>query len=270
MQAGVTEAGFARVVTDYGQCVLKVVVSDRQQRGMLFAPIHWSGQTASSARVGALVAPFTDAFSGQPENKATPAAITPYAYAQRGFVLSRMPLDLPDNAWWARVAVTGGFGYLLADSGDLARWRSWWQSCNGSDVAEYVDAGSGVYRAAMFVDDRIEACLFVSPSEAAIEWDAVKEMFALDTLTDDQRRMLLSGRSMNGMANSGPIVCACFGVGRGTICDAIAAGAGSAADIGARLKAGTNCGSCIPELKRLIAQADTAGADDERRLAVAN
>ena len=37
-------------------------------------------------------------------------------------------------------------------------------------------------------------------------------------------------------------------------CHAIAAGAHSAAEIGARLKAGTNCGSCIPELKRLIAQ----------------
>ena len=28
----------------------------------------------------------------------------------------------------------------------------------------------------------------------------------------------------------------------------------SVSDIGAQLKAGTNCGSCIPELKRLIAQ----------------
>jgi assimilatory nitrate reductase catalytic subunit len=271
IHAGVVDAGFARVVTDYGKCVLKVVVSERQQRGMLFAPIHWSGQTASSARVGALVAPFTDAFSGQPENKATPAAIMPYAYAQRGFVLSRVPLDLPENAWWARVAVTGGFGYLLADNADPGHWQSWWGSFGGSDVAEYQDAGGGIYRAATFVDDRLEACLFIGPFEAAIEWDAVKEMFALDTLTDDQRRLLLSGRSMNGMANTGPVVCACFGVGRGTICDTIATGAGSVAEIGARLKAGTNCGSCIPELKRLIGQAGTGGADGEQRqLAVAN
>ncbi len=70
--------------------------------------------------------------------------------------------------------------------------------------------------------------------------------------------MLLSGRSTEGMASTGPVVCACFGVGRATILEAIAAGAGTAAEIGARLKAGTNCGSCIPELKRLIAQ---AGAD---------
>ena len=74
-QAGIAHDGFARVATDLGQCVLKVVVTERQQRGMLFAPIHWSESNSSSARVGALVAPFTDPFSGQPENKATPAAI---------------------------------------------------------------------------------------------------------------------------------------------------------------------------------------------------
>src|SRR6202140_4788198 len=82
---GVTDDSFARVVTDYGQCILKVVVSERQQRGMLFAPIHWSEATASSARVGALVAPFTDPFSGQPENRAPPAPIAAYEYVFRGF-----------------------------------------------------------------------------------------------------------------------------------------------------------------------------------------
>jgi len=46
------------------------------------------------------------------------------------------------------------------------------------------------------------------------------------------------------------------------------AGAGSAAEIGAQLKAGTNCGSCIPELKRLIAQTEAVAAP--RQLAVAN
>jgi assimilatory nitrate reductase catalytic subunit len=271
IQSGVTDSGFARVTTDYGQCILKVVVSERQQRGMLFAPIHWSEQTASSARVGALVAPFTDAFSGQPENKATPASITPYRYAQRGFVLSRIQLDLPPKAWWARVAVNGGYGYLLADNAELENWRSWRRSLAGNDIAEYEDAGSGVYRAATFVDDRLESCLFIGPARAAIEWGVVKEMFAADVLSDDQRRMLLSGKSVDGQASSGPIVCACFGVGRTTICDAIASGAGSAAEIGAQLKAGTNCGSCIPELKRLIAQVGAVGAEDvPRQLAVAN
>ena len=80
--------------------------------------------------------------------------------------------------------------------------------------------------------------------------------------------MLLSGKSADGLAGTGPVVCACFGVGRSTICDAIAAGAATTAEIGARLKAGTNCGSCIPEMKRLIAQAD-ATADESQKLAAA-
>jgi assimilatory nitrate reductase catalytic subunit len=264
---GVVDGGFARVVTDYGQCILKVVVSERQQRGMLFAPIHWSEATASSARVGALVAPFTDPYSGQPENKATPASITPYEYVFRGFALSRAPLNLPNHAWWARVTVGGGHGYLLADNADLTGWSSWLRSVAGEDLAEYRDFGGGVYRAASFAADGIETCLFLGPARDAGDWNVVKDLFAAGALSDDQRRMLLSGKSMDGLASAGPVVCACFGVGRNTICDAIASGARSAAELGLRLKAGTNCGSCIPELKRLIAQTGAAPDSAQRRLA---
>jgi assimilatory nitrate reductase catalytic subunit len=259
-RAGVVDGDFARVVTDYGQCTLRVAVDERQQRGMLFAPIHWSLETASAARVGALVAPFTDPFSGQPESKATPASIAPYEYVFRGFTLSRRRLELPPQVWWTRVAVTGGYGYLFADNADPARWQSWMRAVAGSDLAEYTDAGGGVYRAASFAQDRIETCLFVGPARDAGDWDAVKNLFATDSLSEDQRRLLLSGKSTDGLAGAGPVVCACFGVGRVTICAAIAAGAGTAAEIGLRSKAGTNCGSCIPELKRLIAQVDAVDA----------
>jgi assimilatory nitrate reductase catalytic subunit len=266
---GVTDDSFARVVSDYGQCILKVTVSERQQRGMLFAPIHWSEETASTARVGAMVAPFTDPFSGQPENKATPASIVPYEYVFRGFALSRVQLELPDRVWWARVTVAGGYGYLFADNADLARWQPWLRSVASSDLAEYKDFGGGIYRAASFSEDRIDTCLFVGPAQDAGDWDVVKSLFAAEALSDDQRRMLLSGKSADGLASTGPIVCACFGVGRTTIGDAVAAGARSAEQIGAQLKAGTNCGSCIPELKRLIAQAGAVVlADQKKELAV--
>jgi assimilatory nitrate reductase catalytic subunit len=267
---GVADGGFARVTTDYGQGTLRVVVSERQQRGMLFAPIHWSEETASTARVGALVAPFTDPFSGQPENKATPASIVACEYVFRGFALSRVRLDLPDHAWWARVAVPGGFGYLFADNADLAGWQSWVREVAGPDLAEYKDFGGGVFRAASFAQDRIETCLFVGPARDAGDWNVVKGLFALDALSDDQRRMLLSGKSSDGLASAGPIVCACFGVGRTTICNAIAAGAATAAEIGVQLKAGTNCGSCIPELKRLISQTSVADPEQRRLARVAN
>ncbi|MBR1123764.1 molybdopterin-dependent oxidoreductase [Bradyrhizobium lablabi] len=269
LRFGVSDGSFARVTTDYGQCTLKVVVSERQQRGMLFAPIHWSEANATSARVGALVAPFTDPFSGQPENKATPASIAPYEYVFSGFVLSRTPLELPAHAWWARVAVTGGHGYLFADNADLLGWQDWLRASCGDDIAEFRDFGGGVYRGASFAGERIETCLFIGPAHDAGDWNVVKGLFASDALSSEQRRMLLSGKSTDGLASAGPIVCACFGVGRTTICDTIASGACTPAEIGAKLKAGTNCGSCIPELKRLIAQTGTADSG-QRKVAAAN
>jgi assimilatory nitrate reductase catalytic subunit len=260
---GITDDSFARITTDHGQCILKAVVSERQQRGTLFAPIHWSEANSSSGRVGALIAPFTDPFSGQPESKATPASIVPCEYVFRGFVLSREELALPPNLWWARAAISGGCGYLFADNADLARWANWFGRFAGDDLAEYRDFGGGVYRAAAFAADRIEACVFVGPAHDAGDWDMVKGLFAQDALSGDQRRMLMSGRSSEGFAGTGPLVCACFGVGRVAICDAIASGAVTPTEIGARLKAGTNCGSCLPEMKRLIAQAALNSAPEQ-------
>ena len=94
---GLAHNGFARVRSRHGACTLKVVTSAGQQRGSIFAPIHWSDANASSARVGDLVSPQTDPFSGQPEAKATPVAVAPVAFAYRGFALSREPLALPDG-----------------------------------------------------------------------------------------------------------------------------------------------------------------------------
>src|SRR5213078_2848616 len=153
--------------------------------------------------------------------------------------LSRKPLAMPAHAWSARVAVNGGYGYLLADNADLRGWQSWLQSTTSDDLAEYKDFGGGVYRAASFAADRIETCLFIGPARDAGDWNVVKGLFAADTLSNDQRRMLLSGKSTDGLANVGPIVCACFGVGRNTICETIAAGARSTAEIGTKLKPGS-------------------------------
>jgi assimilatory nitrate reductase catalytic subunit len=257
LRYGIVHDGFARLTTDHGQCILKVVVSEWQQRGMLFAPIHWNASNASHGRVGALVASHTDPFSGQPEAKATPVAIAPYEYVFRGFVLSRTGLELPQKLWWARATIEGGYGYLFADNGDLSLWTSWLHAHGSEDVAEYTDAGGGIYRAAAFTGERLQMCVFVGPGHDAGDWNVVKGLFAADVLSDDQQRILLSGRAAEGGASAGPIVCACFGVGRNTICDAIAAGARTSATIGAKLNAGTNCGSCIPEMKGLIAQAET-------------
>jgi assimilatory nitrate reductase catalytic subunit len=87
----------------------------------------------------------------------------------------------------------------------------------------------------------------------------VKPLFEADPLAEEARRVLLSGRSAEGLAGAGPIVCACFSVGLATIRDAIQSGAARSVEaIGTALRAGTNCGSCLPELKRIVADTGIA------------
>jgi len=257
---GLAHGGFARLRTPHGACVLKVMVSAGQQRGALFAPIHWSRDTASSSGIGDLVHAATDPVSGQPDLKGTPAAVAPVSYAFRGFVLARERLSLPEESWWARVALDGGTGWLLASNEGPAAWRAWAaERFAGLELAEYSDAPRGLYRAAAFADGRLAGCLFVGPAETAPQWDAVKALFEREALGEGQRRAVLSGKSADGLADPGPVICACFGVGLNVIRAAIASGAAvSVEQIGAALRAGTNCGSCLPELKRIVAHEGAA------------
>lgn len=255
--ANLINGEFAQVTTSYGSCLLKVVVSEGQQRGSLFAPIHWSGETASSARVGELVMPATDPFSGQPEAKATPASISPVAFRYRGFALAREKVLFPSGTWWSRVAVSGGIGFLFATDEAPAAWSAHARAMLGAEteLAEYTDVPRGLYRAAAFNEGRLDGCLFLAPSGSAPNWDVVRALFESETLAETERRVLLSGRSAEGLVESGPVICACFGVGLAVIRDAISSGAASSVeDIGRALKAGTNCGSCLPELKKIVAQ----------------
>jgi len=255
--AGLEAGGFARVTSRHGSVVLRVAISEGQRPGLLFAPIHWSDATASSARIGDLVAGDTDPHSGQPEAKATPAAIEPVEFATRGFALARRPLALPSTTWWARVTVAGGIGYLLASNDDTPAWqvaaRHLLAGVEPVEFAEYIDGPRGLYRIAAFAQGRLEGCLFVGPADAAPHWDAVKPLFASETVAVTERRMLLSGKLADGRADSGPVICSCFGVGLNVIRGALASGtAASVEEIGKALRAGTNCGSCLPELKRIV------------------
>ncbi|HUG73459.1 MAG TPA: (2Fe-2S)-binding protein, partial [Steroidobacteraceae bacterium] len=66
------------------------------------------------------------------------------------------------------------------------------------------------------------------------------------------RRCLLLGQRQDA-PDPGPTVCACFAVGSHAIVAAIRAGSDSVDAVGRQLNAGTNCGSCRPEIGRLVA-----------------
>jgi len=253
---GLSDTGFARLRSAHGACVLRVRISETQRPGSLFAPIHWSNATASAARVGELIAPFTDPFSGQPEAKATPVAIEPVGFAFRGFVLSRAAVEMPAEVWWARVTIGNGVGTLIA-SDDATQWRTRAATLFGAglDLAEYCDEPAGLYRVAAFSEGRMIGLLFIAPADNAPHWEGVKALFEADALGEAERRAVLSGQSSAGLPQAGPIVCACFGVGLNTLREAIHSDTAISVEaIGKALRAGTNCGSCLPELRKLVAE----------------
>jgi assimilatory nitrate reductase catalytic subunit len=240
-------------VTLHGEAIFRVFPTESQQPGSLFVPIHWTGETASSARTGDLVAPHTDPWSGQPEAKATPARVEPVEFAWRGFALARAPVTLPEGTWWTRVTLPGGIGTLFASDDRPERWREHSATLMAGDRAEFIDLRRGIYRAASFHEGRLEAALFLGPADAAPQWDAAKVLFEADALGEMQRRMVLSGRAADGLAETGPVICACFGVGLTVIREAIVSNSATNVEaIGKALRAGTNCGSCLPELKRIV------------------
>jgi assimilatory nitrate reductase catalytic subunit len=80
-------------------------------------------------------------------------------------------------------------------------------------------------------------------------------LFLQEQLQERDRVGLLLGELPGPVADSGPMVCSCFGVGRHTICAAIREhGFDHPAQITACLQAGGNCGSCVPELRQLITE----------------
>ncbi|MEM1140456.1 MAG: (2Fe-2S)-binding protein, partial [Pseudomonadota bacterium] len=77
----------------------------------------------------------------------------------------------------------------------------------------------------------------------------------IDTRIADapSRHRVLAGREPGGVIDTSPIVCACHCVSRQTLEGALAAGCPRTVDgLGGATKAGTNCGSCKPELRRIL------------------
>ena len=253
--AGLRPAGIAEVTSPRGRALLRVLVTERQRRGSVFAPIHWTGQQASQARIDALVAPHVDPVSGQPESKFTPVRVAPFATAWHGFAVSLARPQRVDADYWALAPAESGFRLELADSETPADWRDRALRLFGADetaeVIAYHDATRGHFRLALFASGVLSAALFVSPEpvETARAWLLARLGLPLDGV---ERLRLLAGRGGEAGADPGAIVCSCFSVGANQIADAVKGGALTVDAVGACLKAGTNCGSCRMEIGRVI------------------
>ena len=97
---GIADADIVRISTASDTILVRALLSDRQARGSIFVPIHWTDQFAAKARVDVLVHTLTDPHSGQPASKHVPVRMERFAAALYGFaVISRRPLLLEADYW---------------------------------------------------------------------------------------------------------------------------------------------------------------------------
>ncbi|SMO46016.1 nitrate reductase [Paracoccus laeviglucosivorans] len=250
---GLAPATLAQVESPHGRAVLRVLVTDRVAPGHPFAPIHWTGETAPSGRVDALVPAAVDPVSGQPALKSAAVAIRPYAAAWYGFAVSARAFR-PACDYWAVAALPGGYQAELAGT-ELP--SDWLQAAGLDPSAEPLtlrDDRRGLLRMAVLREGRLRAALFVSDQPVGLSRSHVAAALGGECGPD-----ILAGRAGDDRPDEGALVCACLGIGVNTIMRAIATGRlVSVEEIGRALGAGTNCGSCRPELGTLLARA-TAG-----------
>ena len=254
-----TDGGLARVFSRWGEAIVRVREDDGQQRGHLFIPIHWNDQYASHARVDALVNPETDPISGQPEFKHTPVRLAAYGPLWHGFILSRRQLALEDVSYWARATGDGFYRYEIAGEQACEDWPAWARGflCASDDDVnwvEYLDQRAGRYRGVRMVGGRVESCIFIAPNRDLPPRSWLGGLFKKTQLDDIEQQALLLGKPLSAESDVGNIVCACFSVGVNSIVNAIQEQHLTTPEaVGAALKAGTNCGSCVPEIKTLLA-----------------
>ena len=256
---GVRAGELCTVTSLHGAARLRVDITAHQPQGSVFAPIHWTDQFASSARIDAVVRADVDPISGQPGLKYTPVSVAPYKAAWFALINCRTKPAVNSADHWVLAATEGGWraelaGQTMLDDPAQAA-RAWLGITDDADIVEVFDPTQGRTSIAVFDGDRLIASAFVSRTPLATSRSFTSEQLGAKFVAAAERMQAAAGRPGAGRPDRGAIVCSCFGVGQNEIAAVIAAGNCTTVDsIGKALKAGTNCGSCKPELSRLIAE----------------
>jgi assimilatory nitrate reductase catalytic subunit len=264
LQAG----DLVRVKSRRGEVVVVAEVSDSVRPGQCFLPMHWGARFMGGFGVNALTLPAFDAVSKQPELKHAAVQVA--------------KADLP----WRMAALAVGDGAKLLDAvqpllracdyaaaGLAGRDRdvltlrlahtqplpesmlAALDAALGLDdplaVMHYQDNPRGISKRVRVDGGKVTAARLTGET-AAFEWlrDVIVE--GIDAASLRAWMLAPVARPPAGGVGRGRVVCNCLNVAEPDIVAAIAAGA-DLATLQATLKCGSECGSCVPELKRLIA-----------------
>ncbi len=249
---GLLEGQLVELTNRGARYIGRTNINAAQRVGEVFAPMHWNAKYASRARVDALVNPFVDPISGQPEFKHSPVAIAAHNTQWTGFLATTKNHE-PECDYWAKITIDKGYVFRLAGVEPIA--FDHWLKQQYPDIEQWQelqDSQGEYYRAAGFVGSLL-VVVFNANQGCAAPYESRWLNEQLGQHVDDGTRYsILAGNAGCGDEDQGVVVCACYQVGANTINQNIRSGCHSAEALGQALKCGTNCGSCIPELNAMI------------------
>ncbi len=248
---GLRDAGLVKLSSRYGTATLRALISSKVARGEIFVPMHWTAQFAPSGRINTLMAPAVDPVSGQPATKG--GAVKAEAFGARwyAFLATSAAIECK-RPYVAQARTSTGWQAEIAGFKQPEDWEQDLRDITGLDAASATvieDAASGIVRVALTdAAGEIVALFFAAPDPVA-----VARAFAVSLIgTQTPAFEALAGRPGADRPDPGAVVCSCFNVGVNTLKSAIAEGADTVDALGAKTCAGTNCGSCKPELAALL------------------
>lgn len=272
---GLVSGDLIQVKSKRGGVVLKVLESTTLRPGQTFVPMHWGGNTMGGQGVNVLLPAAFDPYSKQPELKHAAVQVEKYQAGQPLVAMRRSesdadgglhpnPLEVMDRLrrWlphfpYASLTLAGrntpvvvlkAHGEALppelldALDQDLAL-------DDENRVMAYQDTQRTVSKRARVEGDALAAVRLSGETRAA-GWLA--DLMVQGHSVEAVRPWLFAPRSQPPVAQAtrGKVICNCFDVAEEDIAAAFRNGETLDA-LQARTRCGTNCGSCVPELKRL-------------------
>jgi assimilatory nitrate reductase catalytic subunit len=233
--------------------ILRVFVTAQVAKGQLFAPMHWTRQNSINGSVNAVIPALTDPVSGQPALKAGRVTAKRYDAAWYGFAAAATDLHLMGD--YAAIVRTpsgwqGEFAGQMVPS-DWAALAVQCLGCTSADLVSTYDCGSHTYRFAQYNGAQLAGLFFASSQPVRLARHNAISLIG----TDVPALVAMTGRIGTGQPDPGRALCACMNVGVNTVQRAIDAGATTTDAVGIATCAGTNCGSCKPEIQALLAAA---------------
>jgi len=262
---GIDDADIVRIDSPHGHALARAIITDRQQPGQVFMPMHWTNQFSSQARVDALMQARTDPFSRQPASKNQAVRLRRFTAGSYAFLMTRSEpalQQMTDTEYWASSMIDAGWRTELASSITpeelvytvLENIIHQMLDASTLDCVEY--AAGKVSRMAWFnKNNELVALLYSAPESVEISRSWAIELFKQPAKDHSARWQVMAGRASLDQPDKGAIVCSCFSVGDKQIQRAITEdGCATVEAVGKQLSAGTNCGSCRNEIGALIKQ----------------